>query len=128
MNKDLILKMFTVAMNKDLILKMFMSIDAGRWSELPNYFAEDVVYERPGYEPVEGILGLLDFYQNRRIIANGIHHLDRIVSDEVAAAAWGRFSGTSRTGEPLGARFADTYMLEGEKIRRRTTFFYRAAL
>ena len=55
----------------ELIRGMFAAIDAGEFDRLREYFAADVVYERPGYEPLRGIEALENFYRHERIIARG---------------------------------------------------------
>lgn len=107
---------------------LFRAIDTRNWSELPRYFHADIVYERPGYPPIEGIDALLEFYQSVRIIAEGRHLLDGGLRDADKAICWGHFRGRSKTGDELAERFADAYELEEGVIRKRTTYFFRAAI
>ena len=108
--------------------ELFRAIDTATWTDLPRFFHADVVYERPGYTPIEGIDALLDFYRSTRIIAEGKHLLDGGLRDDDKAICWGHFRGLSKTGEALAERFADAYELEGGVIRKRTTYFFRAAI
>ena len=112
----------------ELIRGMFAAIDAGEFDRLREYFAADVVYERPGYAPVRGIEALENFYRHERIIARGAHDLQGIIAEPRAAACWGRFQGLSRRGEPLDERFADVYELRDGRVARRTTHFFRPAI
>lgn len=111
-----------------LIRGMFAAIDAGEFDRLRDCFATDVVYERPGYEPLHGIEALEHFYRHVRVIGHGEHEIQRVVAEAGAAACWGRFRGVSRTGEPLDERFADVYELRAGRVARRTTHFFRRAI
>ena len=111
-------------MNENSIVGMFAAVDSRNWSNLPMYFAGEVVYERPGYDPIRGINDLVDFYANRRIIASGRHELDSVVINADAGAVWGRFLGKSRSGDSLDVRFADTYVFSNGVILRRVSFFF----
>ena len=107
---------------------LFHAIDTASWNDLPNFFHPDIVYERPGYAPISGLDALRDFYSNTRIIAEGKHSLDGGLRDADKAICWGHFRGRSKSGDPLEERFADAYELEDGLIRKRTTFFFRAAI
>ena len=111
-----------------MIRAMFDAIDGARWEELPRYFAEDCVYERPGYAAPKGIAALLEFYRDIRIIGAGRHRLDRIISSGEQAVAVGQFEGADRDGRTLSERFADVYRLSGGRISKRTTYFFRPAI
>lgn len=107
------------------ILSMFDLIDSCQWPQLENHFHSDVQYLRPGYEPINGLVELLDFYMNRRIIKTGRHVVETVCSGESgkAISAIGSFVGVDKQGKNLKVRFCDVYHLEGGKIRRRETFF-----
>lgn len=107
---------------------LFRAIDTATWNDLPQFFHADVVYERPGYPPIEGIDALLTFYRFTRIVAEGKHSLDGGLGEGDSAICWGHFNGRSKTGEVLSERFADAYELEGGVIKKRTTYFFRAAI
>jgi ketosteroid isomerase-like protein len=111
-----------------LIRGMFAAIDAGEFERLREYFSADVVYERPGYEPLRGIDALEYFYRHERIIARGAHDLQGVLAGPRAAACWGRFRGLSRRGDALDERFADVYELRDGRVARRTTHFFRPAI
>lgn len=107
---------------------LFAAIDSATWNDLPRFFHPEVVYERPGYPPIEGLSALLDFYGRVRIIAQGKHSLEGGLRDPEKAICWGHFDGRAKNGDLLAERFADAYELEGGLIRKRTTFFFRAAI
>jgi ketosteroid isomerase-like protein len=107
---------------------LFQAIDTASWDHLPNFFHPNVVYERPGYAPIIGLAALHDFYSGIRIIAEGKHSLDGGLRDTDKAICWGHFHGRSKSGDALEERFADAYVLEEGLIKKRTTFFFRAAI
>jgi ketosteroid isomerase-like protein len=111
------------------VIQMFDAIDRGDFARLGEFFARDVVYERPGYEPLRGLDELDHFYRHVRIVERGRHDLAAVTFGEGQAACWGRFVGQARDGCELNERFADCYEFDGDgKIVLRTTFFYRAAM
>jgi ketosteroid isomerase-like protein len=114
--------------NQQLIRDMFHRIDARDWQGLPAFFTEDVVYERPGYEPIQGIEDLLHFYREVRIIGSGAHQLSHIVVDSESGATWGRFTGLHRNGKPLDVRFADVYTFEDGRIKTRVSYFFEPSV
>lgn len=107
---------------------MFAAIDGRDWERLPQYFAKDVVYCRPGYLPIRGLAELDCFYRKVRIIATGQHTVERLVLSKHVACCWGRFDGQSRDGRTLSEQFADAYILTDGLISFRKTFFFRAAI
>jgi ketosteroid isomerase-like protein len=111
-----------------LVAVLFDIIDHCSWEELGEVFAEDCVYDRPGYESLIGLRRVQRFYRHERIVASGHHHVVSVVSDIEAAACWGRFLGTARSGQALDEDFADTYSITGGKIEYRKTFFFRPAM
>lgn len=113
---------------ESLVTELFSIIDAARWDDLGRVFAEDCEYDRPGYEPLRGLARIERFYRVERVIASGCHHVLHIVSDLEAAACWGRFTGTSRSGEALDEQFADTYTVRDGRIVGRRTYFFRPAI
>ncbi|HYH79206.1 MAG TPA: nuclear transport factor 2 family protein [Longimicrobium sp.] len=111
-----------------IVHRLFDAIDTRSWERLPELFADEVVYERPGYEPFRGLGRLDHFYREERVIASGRHHLDGVVVGDTQAACWGRFVGVHRDGSAIDEGFADTYELEGGRIRHRKSFFFRPAV
>ncbi|MEU7134115.1 nuclear transport factor 2 family protein [Streptomyces sp. NPDC046261] len=111
-----------------LVGDLFQVIDNRRWADLASVFAEDAVYERPGYEPLEGLARIRRFYEHERVIAAGRHHVEHVAGGAEAVACWGRFLGSDKDGGALDEAFADTYVLRDGKILRRKTFFFRPAI
>ena len=111
-----------------LIRRMFTVIDGRRWSELSQFYKPNLVYERPGYEPLMGLAALEHFYRQVRIVAAGEHRIERVVTAASMAIVIGRFIGAANDGRMLDERFADMYELCDDRIARRTTYFFRAAI
>ena len=116
-------------MSHTLIVELFRRVDSRDWDALKESFAEDAVYERPGYEPLQGRERVMHFYREERVIAAGDHHLEQIVSEGTNAACCGRFVGVHKNGSPIDERFADMYTFDGEgRIKTRRSFFFRPAV
>jgi uncharacterized protein len=107
---------------------LFATIDARRWEHLQLHFSSEVIYERPGYEPIHGLDELFDFYSRVRVVAAGEHTINQIVGTSQYAACWGSFRGRSHEGRELFERFADVYVLRNGLIVHRTTYFFRPAI
>ena len=114
---------------RDLIRRLFGVIDGAQFDDLGRVFAEGAVYERPGYPPLQGLPRIEHFYRHERIIGAGAHHVEVVTCSSAGdAVAVGVFRGESRDGQPLEERFADVYRVQGGRIVRRTTFFFRPAI
>ncbi|MGZ8362217.1 MAG: nuclear transport factor 2 family protein [Caulobacteraceae bacterium] len=109
---------------RSLIDAMFGVIDGCRWPELHRFFTPDCVYDRPGYDPIEGLPALRRFYEHERVIASGVHTLHAFVAQDGRAVAMGEFTGLLRDGRPVHVEYADAYEFEDGKIRSRRTYFY----
>jgi ketosteroid isomerase-like protein len=107
-----------------LIRRMFAIIDARRWAALPEVFAPECVYRRPGYPPLRGIDATVRFYQHVRDVEAGRHEIDRLIALGDDACVAGRFTGRRRNGAPVSLEFADLITIAGGKVGRRTTYFY----
>lgn len=114
---------------ENFVTELFRKVDARDWDALATSFAPDVVYERPGYEPLMGRERVMRFYREERVIASGQHSLERVVLDEGGGACWGRYVGVHRDGSPIDERFADVYTVDAEgRITTRRSYFYRPAI
>jgi uncharacterized protein len=114
--------------HEEIIIRIFQTIDNRRWNAFFEYFDTNATYERPGYVPLSGLGEILAFYRQDRIIKQGTHRIEKILSDDEAACCWGVFDGTSKNDERLHEPFADVYRIAKGKIVYRKTFFYRAAI
>ncbi|HZO76360.1 MAG TPA: nuclear transport factor 2 family protein [Ktedonobacteraceae bacterium] len=115
-------------MSEQTIQDLFRAVDARDWEAMQPFFCEDVVYERPGYDPIVGIEDLLHFYKHVRIIASGTHQLEQIVVEGDHGSCWGRFVGVNKEGAALDERFADVYVFSDGKIKQRRSYFFRPAV
>ena len=113
---------------KHHILDMFTAIDSKAIEQLPAYFNDGITYERPGFPIISGIEDLLDFYRNRRIIAEGKHTVESLVIDDHEGVAIGVFKGRLKNGAEANERFADVYRFNDGKISHRTTYFFQKAI
>ncbi|NLE71169.1 MAG: nuclear transport factor 2 family protein [Actinomycetales bacterium] len=99
-------------------------VDAGDVDGVVGCFAEDAVYHRPGYAPMEGRAALAEFYGGERVIADGRHELDEVVVEGRRVAVHGRFVGTLKDGSAARVGFADFWVLdEADRATSRRSFF-----
>ena len=115
-------------MSRALLEAYFQAIDAGDLESLPRFFHRDIVYERPGYDPLVGLDAVMHFYRTRRVIASGKHQVEGIVVEGDAGASWGRFAGARKDGSAIDERFADVYTFTDGKVRTRRSHFFRPAV
>src|SRR5258708_33446689 len=110
-------------MLQDSIVAMFKAVDAGDWSTLRRFYADECVYERPGFEAIAGLEALIQFYESVRPIRSGIHSLNHVVEEKDSVTASGKFDGTLRTGTAIQLQLMDLYIFDQNKILFRNTFF-----
>lgn len=104
--------------------RYYALVDAGDVDGVVGCFAEDAVYHRPGYAPMEGRAALAEFYGGERVIADGRHELDEVVVDGRRVAVHGRFVGTLKDGSAARVGFADFWVLDEEdRATSRRSFF-----
>jgi hypothetical protein len=103
---------------------MFAAIDACNWQALARLYADDCVYERPGFAPISGLDALIRFYVEVRPIRSGRHAVQVFVEDANCVCAAGRFDGALRSGEAISLEFADLYTIRDHRIASRKTFFF----
>jgi ketosteroid isomerase-like protein len=99
-------------------------VDADDVHGLLALFADDAVYNRPGYPTMRGRADLTRFYSGERVIARGRHTLDRVVTSNPQVAVTGSFEGVLKDGTRVELRFADFFVFDGGRIARRDTFFF----
>lgn len=112
---------------EETVRRYYDLVDDDAYDELVGLFAEDVRYERPGRETIEGREALRRFYEEGRPLSNGSHEVDDIVADGDTAAVRGRFAG-ELDEEAVAFAFADFHEFEGEEIARRYTYTDRDAV
>lgn len=99
-------------------------VDAGDVEGVLGWFAEDAVYHRPGYAPMQGRGALAAFYGGERVIESGRHVLDEVIVEGSRVAVRGRFEGTLKDGSAAALGFADfiVYDPDGRACERRSYF------
>jgi ketosteroid isomerase-like protein len=112
----------------DLVRRLLTVIDLRDWRELATLVTEDVRYDRPGYPTIDGHVEFMRFYRHTRIIADGKHRLESLLTAPTHGFCWGVFEGVSRGGEPLCELFADWYEFDGDRVRLRRSFFFRPGI
>jgi ketosteroid isomerase-like protein len=111
-------------MSHRIITEMFKAVDACDWRALSLLYAEDCVYERPGFPRIQGRDALTRFYVEARPIRAGRHTLSLFIEEGAQLCAAGAFMGVLRSGENISLKFADIYLLSDGLIGHRTTFFH----
>ncbi|KTG09862.1 hypothetical protein AUR64_09540 [Haloprofundus marisrubri] len=96
-------------------------VDAAAYDDLVALFSEDVSYERPGQNDIDGREALLAFYEEGRPLEAGSHAVHDVVVSGDTAAVRGSFSGL-QNGETVEFGFADFHEFEDGEIARRYTF------
>jgi uncharacterized protein len=110
---------------RELIAACFAAVDEADITGLLRGYAQEVVYERPGYPPIVGRDALERFYRVDRAIASGRHEIEGMLFENGSGAAWGSFAGVSRAGDRLAERWCDVYVFERDVIAFRRTHFFR---
>lgn len=111
-------------MKRALIETMFKAVDDQRWSELQRFYHPACTYDRPGFDRIEGIASVMDFYLHGRPIQSGVHLIEDVVESGRTACAIGSFQGRLKSGSEISLRFADHYLFDEDCILERRTFFY----
>lgn len=111
-------------MSHELLRAMFKAIDDRQFDRLPEFFHRDIVYERPGYEPLVGLAAVMHFYREVRVLGSGRHGFDAIVMDGDNGACWGRWVGFKKDGTLIDLEFADGYTFADGKLKHRKSFFF----
>lgn len=106
---------------ESVVREYYDLVDADRYDDLVALFSEDVRYERPGQNAIEGRDALLAFYEEGRPLEDGSHEVHDVVVDGDTAAVRGSFSGL-QSGDAVEFGFADFHEFENGEIARRYTF------
>jgi|JRYF01.1.fsa_nt_gb ketosteroid isomerase-like protein len=106
----------------------FKLVDERQFDQFGTIFHDEIIYDRPGYQPLIGLKAVIRFYQRKRRIKSGGHTIEGLIINGDQAACWGRFEGKTRRDKLIDERFADIYQFRDGKIFRRTTYFYRRAI
>lgn len=106
----------------DVVEAYYRYVDAEDYDALVALFADDIVYHRPGHDPLEGIADFERFYHEVRDLTEGTHELHDVIADGSRVAVRGSFTGLQ--GEtPISLSFADFFGFGDDgRIRTRYTF------
>ncbi|WP_109471594.1 nuclear transport factor 2 family protein [Ornithinimicrobium cavernae] len=109
--------------------RYYRAVDAGDVPGVLDWFADDAVYHRPGYEPMRGREALEVFYAGERVIESGSHRIDQLVVDTTSVAVRGVFSGRLKDGSVVEVGFADLIDYDADgRARERHSYFDRPAV
>ncbi|MFI0820605.1 nuclear transport factor 2 family protein [Streptomyces sp. NPDC021098] len=109
----------------DAVYRYYSLVDACRFDELVELFTPDATYERPGYEPLVGRGELAAFYHGKRVIADGRHTIDRLLTADQEAVVRGGFTGLLKGGDAVSLRFADFFRTDRNGLfAHRATYFF----
>ncbi len=106
-----------------IVRKYYDAVDSNDLETLFSVFADNIVYERPGYGPISGMEKFRDFYEANRIIKKGKHTLSNIIVHEPYVVVEGEFHGTLKDGRESYTKFVDVYTFSGKKAVKRHTYF-----
>ncbi|GAA1391615.1 nuclear transport factor 2 family protein [Kitasatospora putterlickiae] len=110
---------------QDAVHRYYALVDANRFDELVELFTTDATYERPGYRPLVGRGELTAFYRGERVIADGRHVVDQLLTSGQDAVVRGSFAGTLKGGDAVSLRFADFFRTDGNGLfAHRVTYFF----
>lgn len=93
--------------------RYYQAVDAGDVTSVVEWFAEDGVYHRPGYEPMRGREALRVFYGGERLIESGRHRVDQMIVEGRSVAVRGVFTGRLKDGSEVTVGFSDFVDFDG---------------
>ncbi|MFB6269767.1 MAG: nuclear transport factor 2 family protein [Halobacterium sp.] len=93
----------------------YQAVDDDRIDDLLDLFADDVVYERPGQDALEGKDELEAFYREGRPLSDGEHDVHDVLVDGDRAAVRGTFSGV-QDGDRVEFGFADVHVFDDDGL------------
>jgi hypothetical protein len=112
---------------KGVVERYYEHVDDGDVDALVALFAEDVVYDRPGHDAIEGRDALEHFYREERPLTDGSHELTTVVVEGETVMVAGEFTGR-QDGERVALGFADVHEFDGDLIARRKTYTDRGVV
>lgn len=108
--------------NEEAIREYYECVDREAYEDLFSLFSENVVYHRPGQDPIEGMDEFETFYREVRAIERGTHTVVDLVVGDDKIAVQGRFSGVLE-GQQVEFGFADVHRFDEEGlIEKRVTY------
>lgn len=110
--------------NANRAYRYYNLVDNGELEAMYDLFADDIVYDRPGYALLEGLAALREFYETERVIRAGVHTVCGLIDGGDRIAVEGEFAGTLHDGSEIHLRFSDFLTFRNELIVRRNTYFH----
>ncbi|WP_280585403.1 nuclear transport factor 2 family protein [Halorubrum sp. Boch-26] len=106
----------------DVVRSYYESVDAEAYESLFALFDDDIRYERPGQDDIEGMDALRDFYLDGRPLTEGSHEVHSLTGEDDTVAVRGRFNGL-QDGTRVAFGFADFFVFtDAGTIGRRYTY------
>jgi ketosteroid isomerase-like protein len=104
-----------------VVRKYYEYADAEQYDDLLACVAEEIRYERPGQQAIEGRESLRSFFVEERSIEDGSHKIEDIVVEDDTIAVRGSFSGVLGDQE-VTIGFAAFHELDDGEIARQYAF------
>lgn len=101
--------------DEEAIREYYEYVDEEAYDDLFSLFAEDIVYHRPGQEPIEGMDEFQNFYHEIRPIERGSHTVADLTVDDNTIAVRGQFSGVL-DGQQVEFGFADFHRFNDDGL------------
>ncbi|MCH7661587.1 MAG: nuclear transport factor 2 family protein [Euryarchaeota archaeon] len=101
--------------DEEAIREYYEYVDSEAYDDLFSLFAEDIIYHRPGQDPIEGMEQFQTFYHEIRPIERGSHTVAELVIDDETIAVRGRFSGIL-DGTQVEFGFSDFHRFNSEGL------------
>jgi steroid delta-isomerase-like uncharacterized protein len=126
---------------RQLIERHYNEVNTQNYDDVREVFADDIVTEAPGAEPMHGVEAFVAYGQGfHRGFPDGRIHLDRYVESGDVGVVEGRFTGTNTgaldtpggavpaTGKSLELKFADVFRIRGGRIAEHRIYYDSMAL
>jgi Ketosteroid isomerase-related protein len=108
--------------NPDAVRSYYESIDAEEYESVFALFDEEILYERPGQDNIEGTAALREFYLDDRPLTEGSHEVHSFVTEGDTVSVRGTFTGL-QDGRRVAFGFADFFVFtDAGTIGRRYTY------
>ncbi len=111
------------------VQRYYDSLDADDLESVLDCFSGEVLYRRPGYEPIVGMDQLRAYYAGGRKLAPGRHLVRDVVVEGQRAAAHGMYEGETKDGARTAVGFAAFFAFDGHgRVAEHTTYFFTPAV
>lgn len=111
------------------VQRYYEALDADDLEAVLEVFSGDVLYRRPGYDPIVGVDQLRGYYTSDRKLALGRHLVRDVLVDGQRAAAHGMYEGRLKGGDRTAVGFAAFFVFDGNgRVAEHTTYFFSPAV